>query len=122
MHELKLYEVQKKYKDKTAVKQVSYTFKHGVYGLLGENGEGKTTLMRLICGVLQPTTGNIYYDGMEIAQMGAEYRRLLGYLPQELGEQYDYLIAHNIQPVGYMPLGSPRRPERDICPEDDIAR
>lgn len=51
MHELKLYEVQKKYKDKTAVKQVSYTFKHGVYGLLGENGAGKTTLMRLICGV-----------------------------------------------------------------------
>lgn len=41
MHELKLYEVQKKYKDKTAVKQVSYTFKHGVYGLLGENGAGK---------------------------------------------------------------------------------
>ena len=33
-------------------------------------------------------------------------------------EQYDYLIDHNIQPVGYMPLGSPRRPERDICPED----
>ena len=73
MHELKLYEVQKKYKDKTAVKQVSYTFKHGVYGLLGENGAGKTTLMRLICGVLQPTTGNIYYDGMEIAQMGADF-------------------------------------------------
>ena len=92
MHELKLYEVQKKYKDKTAVKQVSYTFKHGVYGLLGENGAGKTTLMRLICGVLQPTTGNIYYDGMEIAQMGAEYRRLLGYLPQELG-YYDSFTA-----------------------------
>lgn len=92
MHELKLYEVQKKYKDKTAVKQVSYTFKHGVYGLLGENGAGKTTLMRLICGVLQPTTGNIYYDGMEIAQMGAEYRRLLGYLPQELG-YYDNFTA-----------------------------
>ena len=41
MHELKLYEVQKKYKDKTAVKQVSYTFKHGVYGLLGETGPEK---------------------------------------------------------------------------------
>lgn len=38
MHELKLYEVQKKYKDKTAVKQVSYTFKHGVYGLLEKTG------------------------------------------------------------------------------------
>ena len=67
MHELKLYEVQKKYKDKTAVKQVSYTFKHGVYGLLGENGVGKTTLMRLICGVLQPTTGNCS-DGSRISQ------------------------------------------------------
>ena len=33
-------------------------------------------------------------------------------------ELYDYLVSHNIQPVGYMPLGSPRRPERDICPED----
>ena len=33
-------------------------------------------------------------------------------------ELYDYLVAHNIQPVGYMPIGSPRRPERDICPED----
>ena len=33
-------------------------------------------------------------------------------------ELFDYLVAHGIQPVGYMPLGSPRRPERDICPED----
>ena len=33
-------------------------------------------------------------------------------------ELFDYLVAHDIQPVGYMPLGSPRRPERDICPED----
>ncbi|MCD8154586.1 MAG: aldo/keto reductase [Clostridiales bacterium] len=33
-------------------------------------------------------------------------------------ELLDYLVAHEIQPVGYMPLGSPRRPERDICPED----
>ena len=33
-------------------------------------------------------------------------------------ELYDYLVAHNIQPVGYMPIGSPMRPERDMCPED----
>ncbi|MCI8834083.1 MAG: aldo/keto reductase [Ruminococcus sp.] len=33
-------------------------------------------------------------------------------------ELFDYLVSHKIQPVGYMPLGSPRRPERDICPED----
>lgn len=109
MHELKLYEVQKTYKDKTAVKPISYTFSNGIYGLLGENGAGKTTLMRLICGILQPTEGNICCDGMAIAQMGAEYRRLLGYLPQELGyyENFTaerflrYIAALKALPVEY---------------------
>ena len=85
MHELKMMDVQKKYKGKTAVRKFNGTFTNGVYGLLGENGAGKTTLMRLICGVLQPTGGSIYCDDMEITEMGAEYRRLLGYLPQDFG-------------------------------------
>lgn len=33
-------------------------------------------------------------------------------------ELFDYLVTHNIQPIGFMPLGSPQRPERDMCPED----
>lgn len=41
--------------------------------------------MRLICGVLQPTEGNIYCDDIEISRMGVEYRGLLGYLPQDFG-------------------------------------
>ena len=90
MHELKLMDVQKKYKDKEAVRKFNYTFTNGVYGLLGENGAGKTTLMRLICGVLQLTGGSIYCDNIEIACMGAEYRRLLGYLPQDLGYYGDF--------------------------------
>ena len=85
MHELRLLDIQKKYKDKEAVRKFNYTFTNGVYGLLGENGAGKTTLMRLICGVLQPTGGSIYCDNIEIVSMGAEYRKLLGYLPQDFG-------------------------------------
>lgn len=85
MHKLKLTDVQKNYKDKEAVRKINYTFTNGVYGLLGENGAGKTTLMRLICGVLQPTEGKIYCDDIDISHMGAEYRSLLGYLPQEFG-------------------------------------
>ena len=85
MHELKLMDVQKKYKEKEAVRQFTFTFTNGVYGLLGENGAGKTTLMRLICGILQPTNGTITCDNIRIAEMGADYRRLLGYLPQDFG-------------------------------------
>ena len=92
MHELKLMDVWKRYKDKDAVREVDYTFTNGVYGLLGENGAGKTTLMRLICGVMQPTEGKICCDNLEISGMGAEYRKLLGYLPQDFGFYPEFTV------------------------------
>ena len=101
MHELKLMDVQKKYKDKEAVRKFNYTFTNGVYGLLGENGAGKTTLMRLICGVLQPTGGSIYCDDIEIDSMGAEYRRLLGYLPQDFGYYGDFTAERFLRYIRY---------------------
>lgn len=90
MHELKLINVQKNFKDKEAVKSVNYSFINGVYGLLGENGAGKTTLMRLVCGVLKPTSGKICCDEIEIASLEADYRNLLGYLPQDFGYYGDF--------------------------------
>lgn len=90
MHELKLLDVQKKYKEKDAVRNFVFTFTNGVYGLLGENGAGKTTLMRLICGILQPTNGIITCDDIPISEMGADYRSLLGYLPQDFGYYGDF--------------------------------
>ena len=85
MLELTLNKITKKYAKKIAVDHVSYEFRKGVYGLLGENGAGKTTLLRMICSLLEPSDGEIRCSGDSVDRMGAQYRRLLGYLPQEFG-------------------------------------
>ena len=80
--ELKMSNLTKKFRDMTAVRNVSYTMTAGVYGLLGINGAGKTTLMRMLCTLLKPTGGSITWDGEDIFEMDGEYRKILGYLPQ----------------------------------------
>lgn len=75
----------KNYMTKTAVKDFSYTFEYGIYGLLGPNGSGKSTLMRMLCDILRPSHGTITLDGENIHKMDERYRDLLGYLPQNFG-------------------------------------
>ena len=82
---LELNHLRKQYKNKVAVADISLTLEEGVYGLLGANGAGKTTLLRMLCDILKPTAGSVLCNGMEIGQMGGEYRRMLGYLPQDFG-------------------------------------
>ncbi len=64
MHRLELTDLNKTFKNKTAVRDINVSLEHGVYGLLGENGAGKTTLMRMLCGILEPTSGTILCDGI----------------------------------------------------------
>lgn len=98
---LMVSDVTKKYGSFTAVENISLNLDYGLYGLLAPNGAGKTTLIKMIATLLNPTLGEILYDGVEIRKMGAEYRSLLGYLPQKFGyynnntpTQYlDYLAA-----------------------------
>ena len=77
--------VTKNYGSFTALEDVSLTFTAGVYGLLAPNGAGKTTLIKLLTTLLFPTRGQILWDGEDIQALGAEYRGLLGYLPQQFG-------------------------------------
>ncbi len=88
--ELSVDRLTKQYGSKIAVDCVSTVLKPGVYGLLGENGAGKTTFMRMLCAILESTSGEVFLDGREIVSMGAEYRDILGYLPQESGYYPNY--------------------------------
>ncbi len=81
--ELRIDRVSKQYKNKLAVDRVSLELHEGVYGLLGENGAGKTSLIRMVCGVLRPSSGSISFDGLDVGD--EEYRAVLGYLPQDFG-------------------------------------
>lgn len=83
--ELSIDRLTKHYGSKIAVDQVSAALKPGVYGLLGANGAGKTTLMRMLCAILESTSGEVLLDGKNIISMGADYRNILGYLPQDFG-------------------------------------
>ena len=93
---LTLSNVSKKYGKYTAVENITCGMKDGLYGMLAPNGAGKTTLIKMITTLLVPTSGEILYNGENIWTMGAAYRDLLGYLPQQFG------YYKNNTPVQYL--------------------
>lgn len=90
---LVITELTKDFRGLRAVNHINMSMENGVYGLLGVNGAGKTTLMRMLCTLIHPTSGTITCDGNDIFEMEGEYRKLLGYLPQEFGFYPDFTVV-----------------------------
>ena len=88
--ELSFDRLTKHYGNKIAVDCVSAVLTPGVYGLLGANGAGKTTLLRMLCAILESSAGEVRFDGKDVISMGADYRNVLGYLPQNFGYYPNY--------------------------------
>lgn len=73
----------RKYGDFTAVDNVSFEISPGeIVGLLGHNGAGKTTIMKMMTGYLEPTTGTIIIDGLSISSARRQIQQKIGYLPE----------------------------------------
>ena len=68
-----------------ALQGVSLQIPQGMFGLLGPSGAGKTTLMRIVAGLLEPTSGRVVLDGDDVTERPERIWARLGYLPQEFG-------------------------------------
>ena len=93
---LEFKNVTKQYGEVNAVNKVNCVMEKGIYGLLGVNGAGKTTLMRMLCTIVQPSEGQILWNGKDIWKLGGEYREVLGYLPQDFGYYPDFTAKEYI--------------------------
>lgn len=82
MH-LEIRNVSKVYDGKTVLSGIRCDFEAGIYGLLGPNGAGKSTLMNIISDNISPEQGEVLYDGKRIRDLGREFRKKLGYMPQQ---------------------------------------
>jgi ABC-2 type transport system ATP-binding protein len=87
----------KRFGDKTAVDHVSLTVERGeIVGFLGPNGSGKTTTIRMICGLLTPDEGTGTVLGFDVAGDGLSIKREVGYMTQRFSLYEDLTIAENL--------------------------
>ncbi len=85
--------ISKWYGKKCALENFSVTMKEGIYGILGPNGAGKSTLMNLLTDNVKRNEGSILYNDKDILSLGKEFRKLVGYMPQQQG-MYDEFTAN----------------------------
>lgn len=84
----------KQYGPKTVVDSIDLNVKQGIiYGFLGQNGAGKSTTIRMLCGMLPPTSGHVEIAGIDVRRDPIEVKRRVGYMPEEV-QLYERLTAH----------------------------
>lgn len=93
--EIVINNLSKNYGKKSALKNVSVTIHSGMYGLLGRNGAGKTSLMRILATLSVPSSGEISMNGIPIKET-TKIREIVGYLPQ------DFSFYRNMSVYGAM--------------------
>ncbi|MBS4815449.1 MAG: ATP-binding cassette domain-containing protein [Clostridium sp.] len=81
--EITISHLTKRFGDKTALDDVSLVLDSGVHALLGPNGAGKSTLINILTDSIVRDQGEVLCNDREITKLGAKYRELLGYMPQQ---------------------------------------
>lgn len=117
MHTLKAVGLQKKIKDLEIVKHMSLEVNSGeVVGLLGPNGAGKTTTFYMICGLVESTGGEVYFDDENLSGQPLHERALkgIGYLPQEASIFKDLSVDDNLMVAAQVSMKDEKEQEARI--------
>jgi len=100
-HAVETIDLSKKFGDFTAVDQVNFTVDPGeIFGFLGPNGAGKTTTMRMLMGLLKPTSGSATILGLDIVSQKAEVHQRIGYMSQRFSLYNDLTVVENLNFFG----------------------
>ncbi len=91
----------KRFGDFIAVNNISFTVNKGeIFGFLGANGAGKTTAMRMLCGLLSPTSGEGAVNGYDIYRQSDLIKRSIGYMSQKFSLYEDLTVTENMRLFG----------------------
>lgn len=113
---VRVLDLTRRFGDFTAVDQVSFQVGQGeIFGFLGPNGAGKTTTIRMLIGLLPPTSGEGWVSGRSILIEGEEIRQRIGYMSQKFSLYGDLTVGENIELFGglYGVKGERFRERRD---------
>jgi ABC-2 type transport system ATP-binding protein len=98
---IKAIHLTKKFGDFTAVDGVSFTVERGeIFGFLGPNGAGKTTTIRMLLGLLRPTSGKAEVLGFDITREAEEIKKRIGYMTQHFSLYNDLTVSENLDFFG----------------------
>jgi ABC-2 type transport system ATP-binding protein len=97
MNSVETHDLVKKFGSFVAVDHVSLAVAKGeIFGFLGPNGAGKSTAIRMLCGLLTPTSGSASVNGFDVARDPEEIRRTIGYMSQKFSLYDDLTVEENI--------------------------
>jgi len=100
-HAVQAVDLTKRFGDFTAVDGVSFTIRRGaIFGFLGPNGAGKTTTIRMLLGLLKPTSGEASVLGFHIVKQTAEIKKRIGYMSQRFSLYDDLTVDENLNFFG----------------------
>ncbi len=100
-HAVQAVELTKQFGDFTAVDHVSFTIERGsIFGFLGPNGAGKTTTIRMLLGLLKPTSGTATVLGFDVVKQTAQVKRHIGYMSQRFSLYDDLTVDENLNFYG----------------------